>query len=46
MENKSLIEQQRELLLKLQDAVNTQAEWAWVRGELANLERAHTGGAP
>jgi hypothetical protein len=38
MENKSLIEQQRELLLKLREAVNSQEEFDWVEAELAHLE--------
>lgn len=38
MENKTLIEQQREVLLKLREAVNSQEEFDSVEAELAHLE--------
>ena len=38
MENKTNIEAERELLLKLRESVNYQDEFEWVEAELAALE--------
>jgi len=38
MEKKTQREQERALLLKLHDAVNSQAELEWVKSELALLD--------
>ena len=45
MEKKIHREQERALLLKLHEAVNSQEELEWVNAELALLDAAVVGGA-
>ena len=45
MENKTLHEQQLELLLKLREAVNSQEEFEYIEAELASLRFPNSRGA-